>query len=69
MTANGKTYLIGNFESFEDTIDFLEWELNQFETLNARVIRHTEKTSMEALFTDRVEDFFCHKTHSWDSQI
>lgn len=63
-TADGKTYLIGNFESFEDAKDFLEWELNHFEAINAKVIRHTERTSMEAIFTDRIEDFFHHKPPS-----
>ncbi|MDY0143169.1 MAG: winged helix-turn-helix domain-containing protein [Bacteroidales bacterium] len=68
-TADGETYLIGNFESFEDAKDFLKSELNHFETVNARIIRHTERTSMEAIFTDRIEDFFYHKPPSWDSQI
>ncbi|AAM29968.1 winged helix-turn-helix domain-containing protein [Methanosarcina mazei] len=68
-TADGETYLIGNFESFEDAKDFLKSELNHFETVNTRIIRHTERTSEEAIFTDRVEDFFYHKPPSWDSQI
>ncbi|KKG73863.1 winged helix-turn-helix domain-containing protein [Methanosarcina mazei] len=68
-TADGETYLIGNFESFEDAKDFLKSELNHFETVSARIIRHTERTSEEAIFTDRVEDFFYHKPPSWDSQI
>nr|WP_255350281.1 MULTISPECIES: helix-turn-helix domain-containing protein [unclassified Methanosarcina] len=68
-TADGETYLIGNFESFEDAKDFLEWELNHFETTNARIIRHTERTSMEAIFTDILEMFFYHKPYSRDSQI
>ena len=50
-TANGETYLIGNFESFEDAKDFLEWELNHFETTNARIIRHTERTSLISPFS------------------
>ena len=66
---NNKTHIIGEFKSFEDAEYFLEWELNQFETLNARVIKHTEKTSMEAIFTDRVDDFFDYKPPSWNSQI
>jgi hypothetical protein len=68
-TADCKTYIIGNFESFEDSRDFLEWELNHFETLNAKVIRNTERTSMEAIFTDILERFFYHKPPSRDSQI
>jgi|GEM_PF-2258760 len=68
-TVDGETYLIGNFESFEDAKDFLNSELNHFETGNARIIRHTERTSGEALFTDRLERFFYHKPPSWDSQI
>jgi hypothetical protein len=62
--ADGKTYLIGNFESFEDVRDFLEWELNHFETLNARVIRNTERTSIEAIVTEILERFFYHKPPS-----
>lgn len=50
--VNGETYLIGNFKIFEDAREFLEWKLNYFETLNVRVIRHTERTSMEAIFID-----------------
>ena len=50
-TANGETYLIGNFESFEDAKDFLESELNHFETVNARIIRHTERTSLISPFS------------------
>ena len=63
---DGKTHIIGEFESFEDAEYFLEWELNQFEILNARVIEHTEKTSAEAIFKDRVDDFFDYKPPSWD---
>lgn len=66
---NGKTCIIGEFESFEDAEYFLEWDLNQFETLNAKVIRHTEKTSMKAIFLDHLRDFFDYKPHSWESQI
>ncbi|MEL7663227.1 MAG: winged helix-turn-helix domain-containing protein [Methanosarcina mazei] len=68
-TADGETYLIGNFESLEDAKDFLKSELNHFETANERIIRHTERTSEEAIFTDHIERFFYHKPPSWDSQI
>ncbi len=67
--ADSKTYIIGNFESFEEAQDFIEWELNHFETLNARVIRHTERTSMEALFIEVIDRCFDYKPPSWESQI